>query len=116
MRGNSARAPVSPDAVQHKKGDVMSLVSQVFPPIDDALVLEPEELAVSLIECLCKPKDDPFTTNPNKNNFTQSHNTLGGGHNKYQGKCSRREKPHAGDKVVRQQEERNDICRHAAPL
>ena len=36
----------------------MSLISKVFPPIDDALLLEPEELAVPLIECLCRLEDD----------------------------------------------------------
>ena len=52
----------------------MPLVSKVFPPIDDALVLEPEELAVPLIECLCRLEDDSSLQNPNRIAFTQFKN------------------------------------------
>ncbi|MFC1859747.1 TIGR02391 family protein [Thermodesulfobacteriota bacterium] len=52
----------------------MSLVSSVFPTIDNALLLEPEELAVPLIECLCGLEDDSSVANPNRNGFTQYSN------------------------------------------
>jgi hypothetical protein len=32
----------------------MSIIEDVFPPIETALALEPEELAVPLLECLCR--------------------------------------------------------------
>lgn len=44
----------------------MSLISSLFPPVETALELEPEELAVPLLECLClmeKSRDSPHLGN-----------------------------------------------------
>ncbi len=37
----------------------MSIFKDVFPPVETALALEPEELALPLLECLCRYEDRP---------------------------------------------------------
>lgn len=44
----------------------MSLIKDLFPPLDDAIKLEPEDLAAPLLECLCRIEDDKTTQKPNR--------------------------------------------------
>lgn len=49
----------------------MSLVSNIFPPVKVAIELEPEELAVSLLECLCQ-MEESGSERPHRGNFMHS--------------------------------------------
>lgn len=52
----------------------MSIFKDVFPPIDTALALEPEELAPPLLECLCRYEERPSDSGMlNRYNFTLRH-------------------------------------------
>jgi uncharacterized protein (TIGR02391 family) len=47
----------------------MSIFKDVFPPVDTALALEPEELALPLVECLCR-----YEQRPNDSGMLNLHN------------------------------------------
>lgn len=52
----------------------MSIISETFPQIDVALELEPEELAVPLLECLCRFEEQNYRSGQlNRYNFTLPH-------------------------------------------
>ena len=61
----------------------MSLMSKVFPPEDVALEMEPEELAVPLLECLCQFEETKSTGMLNRYTFTLQSNLQGYGWNNY---------------------------------
>lgn len=61
----------------------MSLMSKVFPPEDIALEMEPEELAVPLLECLCQFEDTKATGMLNRYTFTLQSNLQEYGQNNY---------------------------------
>lgn len=48
----------------------MSLMNKVFPPVDTVLQMEPEELAVPLLECLCQFEETKSSGMLNRYNFT----------------------------------------------
>ncbi len=48
----------------------MSIIAAVFPPVEVALELEPEELAVPLLECLCQFDESTDRGMLNRSNFT----------------------------------------------
>jgi len=48
----------------------MSLITKVLPPVDIALQMEPEELAVPLLECLCQFDEAKSSGALNRYNFT----------------------------------------------
>ncbi len=48
----------------------MSLMTKVLPPVDVALQMEPEELAVPLLECLCQFEEIKSSGMLNRYNFT----------------------------------------------
>jgi uncharacterized protein (TIGR02391 family) len=47
----------------------VKLISKIFPVVETALQLEPEELAVPLLECLCQMEEDRGHSGPNLHNF-----------------------------------------------
>ena len=56
----------------------MSIITEVFPPLEVALKLEPEELAVPLLECLCKIEERQVKTGLlNRYTFTLDRNFEG---------------------------------------
>lgn len=61
----------------------MSLMSKVFPPEDMALKMEPEELAVPLLECLCQFDEAKSKGMLNRYNFTLQNNLQEYGQNNY---------------------------------
>jgi uncharacterized protein (TIGR02391 family) len=52
------------------------LISSIFPAVEIALQLEPEELAVPLLECLCLMEEDRGHSGPNIHNFMLPGNLL----------------------------------------
>ena len=52
----------------------MSIIEDIFPPVETALALEPEELAVPLLECLCRFEESGTSRGMlNRYNFTLDH-------------------------------------------
>ena len=58
---------------KENRTQIMSIIAEVFPPVDVALKLEPEELALPLLECLCQFEESKNTGMLNRFNFTQPH-------------------------------------------
>lgn len=52
----------------------MSLMAKVFPPVDVALQMEPEELAVHVLECLCQFEETKSSGMLNRYTFTLQQN------------------------------------------
>jgi len=52
----------------------MSLMNKVFPPVDVVLQMDPEELAVPLLECLCQFEEAKSTGMLNRYTFTLQSN------------------------------------------
>jgi uncharacterized protein (TIGR02391 family) len=53
----------------------MSIITEVFPPLEVALKLEPEELAIPLLECLCRIEESGDRSGSlNRYNFTLDSN------------------------------------------
>ena len=61
----------------------MSLMSKIFPTEDIALEMEPEELAVPLLECLCQFEETKSTGMLNRYTFTLQSNLQEYGQNNY---------------------------------
>lgn len=61
----------------------MSLMGKVFPPEDIALAMDPEELAVPLLECLCQLEEAKSTGMLNRYTFTLQRNLQEYGQNNY---------------------------------
>jgi len=61
----------------------MSLIKEVFPPVDEALQMEPEELAVPLLECLCQFEETKSSGMLNRYNFTLQSNLHAYAQDKY---------------------------------
>jgi len=55
----------------------VSLIAKIFPPVDVALQMEPEELAVPLLECLCQFEEIKTSGMLNRYNFTLRGNLKG---------------------------------------
>jgi len=61
----------------------MSLMNKVFPPVDEALQMEPEELAVPLLECLCQFEETKSSGMLNRYTFTLQRNLQAYAQDKY---------------------------------
>jgi len=48
----------------------MGIISETFPPVEVALEMEPEGLAIHLLECLCRSEEKGSVGNLNRYNFT----------------------------------------------
>jgi uncharacterized protein (TIGR02391 family) len=53
----------------------MPLMSEILPPVETLLQLQPEELAVPLLEILCRFEDNPGSGHLNRHNLLSSNNS-----------------------------------------